>query len=226
MTDLPYVEHHIQKHILSCLMTRQFARFRDMRPAQTDTNLYSYHLKVLMRQGFVEKTEQGYALSMRGQVYVDRVNLATTKRTLQPKVITMLVIQDGYGNVLMYPKKRQPFIDQWTVPLGKVHNSDASLSQAAQREITEKISQDVNIDVRHAGDAYIRIKQGDDVFISTLVHVFYGRVDELNDLDEHLKWVSLRSLETMDVAPAVTHIISRTLFGDPFFFEEYTEELV
>ena len=221
MIDLPHVEHHIQKHILSCLMTCQFARFRDMRPPDVDTNLYSYHLKLLIRQGFIEKTDQGYTLTMPGQAYIDRVNLVTTKRTLQPKIITLLIIQDGYGNVLMYPKRRQPFMGQWTLPLGKVHNSDTSVRQAVQREIAEKISQEIAIDAQHVGDAYIRIKQGDDVLMSTLAHVFYGQVEGLDEPNEYWQWVSLRSLDERDTAPAISDIIARTLFRDPFFFEEF-----
>ena len=192
-----------------------------MRPPDVDTNLYSYHLKLLIRQGFIEKTDQGYTLTMPGQAYIDRVNLVTTKRTLQPKIITLLIIQDGYGNVLMYPKRRQPFMGQWTLPLGKVHNSDTSVRQAVQREIAEKISQEIAIDAQHVGDAYIRIKQGDDVLMSTLAHVFYGQVEGLDEPNEYWQWVSLRSLDERDTAPAISDIIARTLFRDPFFFEEF-----
>jgi ADP-ribose pyrophosphatase YjhB (NUDIX family) len=192
-----------------------------MRPPDVDTNLYSYHLKLLIRQGFIEKTDQGYTLTMPGQAYIDRVNLVTTKRTLQPKIITLLIIQDGYGNVLMYPKRRQPFMGQWTLPLGKVHNSDTSVRQAVQREIAEKISQEIAIDAQHVGDAYIRIKQGDDVLMSTLAHVFYGQVEGLEEPNEYWRWVPLRSLDERDTAPAISDIIARTLFRDPFFFEEF-----
>lgn len=192
-----------------------------MRPPNVDTNLYSYHLKLLMRQGFIEKTNQGYTLTTPGQAYIDRVNLVTAKRTLQPKIITLLIIQDGYGNVLMYPKRRQPFMGQWTLPLGKVHNSDASVREAVQREIAEKISQETTIDVQHVGDAYIRIKQGDDVLMSTLAHVFYGQVEGLDEPNEYWQWVALRSLDELETAPAISDIIARTLFRDPFFFEEF-----
>ena len=224
MIDLPKLEHHIQKYILTSLMSQKFARFRDMRPPNVDTNLYNYHLKILIRQGFINKTEHGYTLSIEGQTYTDRVNVSTTKQTLQPKIITLLIIQDGFGNVLMHPKKRQPFIGQWTLPLGKVHNSDSSVQEAAQREITEKISTETSINVHHAGDAYIRVKKGNDVLISTLAHVFYGQTDELNNIDSHWRWVSLRSLDELKTTPAISQIISRTLFRDPFYFEEYEVE--
>ena len=55
MIDQVIIEHHIQKHILSVLMHTKFARFRDMRPPKVDTNLYSYHLKLLIKSGFVQK---------------------------------------------------------------------------------------------------------------------------------------------------------------------------
>lgn len=221
MIELPHIEHHIQKHILSHLMASQLARFRDMRPPQTDSNLYSYHLKLLIKQGLVEKSDQGYALTILGQVFVDRVNLTTTKRTLQPKIITMLIIQDGYGNILMYTRRRQPFIGLWTLPLGKVHNADASIQKAAQREVIEKISGDHMIKLRHAGDAYIRMKQGDEVFMSTLAHVFHGQTDEISEPNERWRWVSPRALDGLETSPAITQIISRTFFHDPYFFEEY-----
>lgn len=225
MIDLPHVEHHIQQHVLRHLTTHRFARFRDMRPGQIDTNLYSYHLKLLIRLGYLEKTDQGYTLTIAGQAYVDRVNLSTAKRTLQPKVITMLVIQDGYGNVLMYQKKRQPFIDKWTVPIGKVHNTDESIARAAEREVSEKIS-DMAIEVSHVGDAYIRVTHEGEILISTLAHVFYGQVEELDNHHSDWERVGLRTLSDRVTAPAIQQIISRVMFRDPYFFEEYTEELV
>lgn len=224
MLDDTPIDHHIQKHILSVLMNQQYARFRDMRPASVDTNLYSYHLKRLMKTGYVVKSERQYTLGNKGQFYVDRMNASTARLTYQPKVITMIVIQDGYGNVLMYQKLRQPFIGRWTVPFGKVHNTDTSIAEAAQREVREKIGDNVSIELSHAGDCYIRICDENQVQISTLVHVFYGTTDD--DLEtDHLKWISPHKLIGLETAPAVEQIITRTFFRDPFYFEEYTEQL-
>ena len=219
MVEQKYIEHHIQKHILAYLMEHKHARFRDMRPPKTDTNLYSYHLKLLQKNLFVEKTEVGYTLTTRGMGYVDRINADSVKLSLQPKVITMLVIQNGYGGTLMYQKARQPFIDQWTVPFGKVHNDDASIMEAAKREVREKIG-DYDIAISHVGDCYIRVRHDDKVKISTLVHVFYGTTNE--DLEtEHLKWIAPHKISQLDIAPAIDQIVARTFFRDPYFFEEY-----
>jgi ADP-ribose pyrophosphatase YjhB (NUDIX family) len=224
MVEQQNIEHHIQKHVLSVLMHQRYGRFRDMRPPKADTNLYSYHLKLLMKRGFVEKTESGYTLGVKGMMYVDRINASTVKLSIQPKIITMLVIQNGYGDVLLYEKVRQPFIERWTVPFGKVHNDDASIAEAAQRELREKVGA-LEISLRHAGDAYIRVRHQDDIIVSSLAHIFHGTTDEPLDSDT-LRWFAPQTIDQLDVAPAIKQVIARTYFNDPYFFEEYDEELL
>lgn len=222
MIDHTVVKHHIQKHILSILMHQANARFRDMRPTGVDTNLYSYHLKLLLKTNLVEKTDVGYRLTIAGMAYVDRLNIKTVHPTPQPKLITMLIIQNGYGGVLMYQRKRQPFIDRWTVPLGKVHDDDESVEASAQREIKEKIG-DAKLELNHAGEAYIRVRHENRVVMSTLVHVFYAATDE-EFAGDHLQWIPPHKIDTIGTAPAVDQIIARTFFRDPYFFEEFTVE--
>ncbi len=201
-------------------MHQRYARFRDMRPPRTDTNLYSYHLKLLQKSGLIEKTAEGYQLSVTGMAYVDRVNVGTVNPTQQPKIITMLVIQNGYGGVLMYERKRQPFIGRWTVPLGKVHDDDESIAAAVQREIDEKLG-GIDLALTHAGEAYIRVRHEGKVVISTLVHVFYGTTDD-DITNDHLQWIPPHKIDTIGTAPAVDQVVARTFFRDPYFFEEYT----
>lgn len=222
MIEQTEVKHHIQKHILSVLLHKRTARFRDMRAPRIDTNLYSYHLTQLTKGGFVKKTDSGYTLDTKGLLYVDRLNADKLFVRPQPKIVTMLVIQNGYGDVLMYQKWRQPFIDQWTLPFGKVHNDDESLTVAANREMTEKVGE-LPIALRHAGDCYIRTVHEGTPMTTMLAHVFHGEVQD-TELADHLQWIKLRELETYDTAPAIKEVVARTLFRDPFFFEEFVHE--
>ncbi len=223
MIEQTEVKHHVQKHILSVLLHQRIARFRDMRAPRVDTNLYSYHLTQLVKSRFVTKTDGGYTLDTKGLVYVDRLNAEKLFVRQQPKIVTMLVIQNGYGDVLLYKKWKQPFIDTWTMPFGKIHNDDQSIAAAAERELGEKVG-DINIKLRHAGDCYIRTTQQGEVVTAMLAHVFHGIVDEFIPA-EHLHWVKLRELEQYDMAPAMNDVIARTLFNDPFYFEEFEREL-
>jgi len=223
MIDLDRIRHHIERHILGVLIYQKTARFRDMRPPRVDTNLYSYHLTKLLKSGLVKKIDGGYTLDTAGLLYVDRLNAEKLFVRVQPKIITMLVIQNGYGDVLMYKKRRQPFIERWTLPFGKLHSDDASIADAAQREVKEKIG-DYTIDLKHVGDSYIRVRSDQTVITSTLAHVFYGQTDGEQAFPEHIHWIKLRELENYDTAPGIKEIIARTLFRDPSFIEEYDVE--
>ncbi len=222
MFDQTEVKHHIQKYILGVLLLQRTARFRDMRPPRVDTNLYSYHLTRLLKEGLVTKVEGAYTLDFKGLVYVDRLNTDKLFVRSQPKIITMLVLQNGNGDVLMYKKRRQPFIEKWTIPNGKVHNDDVSIAEAAEREVREKIVEDMRVDLRHVGDCYIRTMYQGTVATTMLAHVYWGTV-ERPAIPGHLHWVKLRELDSYETGPAVKEIIARTLFHDPFFFEEFEQ---
>ena len=213
--------HHIQRHIIGVLIHQKYARFRDLRPPQVDTNLYSYHLKVLQKEGWIEKMTEGYTLSLEGLAYVDRVSLKKLNIRTQPKIITMLVIQNTDGDVLLLRRNKQPYIDTWTLPYGKTHIDDESIIASAQREWHEKLGQVPPI-LSHAGDCYIRTHRDGNVLSSTFAHVFYAIYDDI-ELNDKLQWVRPHKLSHYTLAPAVDKIITRTFFRDPYFFEEYDE---
>jgi ADP-ribose pyrophosphatase YjhB (NUDIX family) len=221
MIDRNDIEHHIQKHIISVLMHQKFARFRDLRPKNVDTNLYSYHLKKLQKRKFVEKTVDGYSLDKNGILYVDRVSTSTLTVRTQPKIIVMLVIQNSEGDLLLFRRIRQPYTGQWTLPYGKLHIEDETLEAGASREAYEKLGVELSAAV-HAGDCYIRIRDGDGVVMTTLAHIFRFESDDIVETDR-LKWVKPHKLGSYMLAPAVEKIVSRTFFRDPFFFEEFEE---
>ena len=127
------IDHHIQKHIIGVLIHQKYARFRDLRPPGVDTNLYSYHLKAIQKDGWVEKTLEGYTLTQDGLAYVDRVSLKGLNIRSQPKIISMLVVQNSDGDVLLMRRTKQPYIDTWTLPYGKTHIEDISILDGAKR---------------------------------------------------------------------------------------------
>ena len=221
MLEQTTIDHHVQKHIISVLMFAKLARFRDMRPPDVDTNLYNYHLKLLQKAGFVQKVEGGYTLGKNGVLYIDRVTTSTLKIRTQPKIITMLLVQNSDGHLLLYKRQRQPYSDQWTLPYGKLHIEDTSLVASAQREALEKLGLK-NHPVEHAGDCYIRITDNGTTVMSTLAHIFRIDSDEII-LDERQMWVKPHQLANYDLAPAVEKIVARSFFRDPHFFEEFEE---
>ena len=219
MFEQDTLRHHIQRQIIRALMFREYARFRDLRPPRVDTNLFSYHIKLLQKQDFVIKTEQGYTLSRKGLRHVDRVSSEKVQMRTQPKIITMLLVQDGYGKVLLQKRTKQPYINTWTLPYGKLHIDDKSIIDAARREARDKLDFDPH-KLRHVGDCYIRIVQDGEVEGSTLAHVVRFETDAIA-ANEHLQWIEPLELSSIKLAPAVEQIVTRAFFGDVFFFEEF-----
>jgi ADP-ribose pyrophosphatase YjhB (NUDIX family) len=219
MIESVSIIHHIQKFIIDVLMYQKVARFRDLRPPRVDTNLFSYHLNSLVKLGMVKKVEGGYALSTMGLSYVDRVS--TEKKTIrtQPKIISMLVIQNSKGDVLLQHRKKQPYIDTWTLPYGKLHVEDISVKEAAQREAYEKLGLKDQA-MEHAGDCYIRVHSESGLLSTTLAHVFRMYTDAI-ETNDNLVWARPHKLSSFELAPAVEEVMTRTFFKDAFYFEEY-----
>ena len=222
MIDLTTVNHHIQKHIIDVLMYTEVARFRDLRPPRTDTNLFSYHLNTLIKLKLVKKLEIGYTLTTNGLSYVDRVSTEKRVVRMQPKIISMLLIQNSEGDVLLQRRRKQPYINAWTLPYGKIHIDDETLEVAAQREVKEKLGITGQVLI-HAGVCYIRVKAGDDILSTTTTHVFKFNSDNIQTTDDII-WARPHKLDQYRLAPAVQSIVSRGFFNDPFFFEEFEEE--
>ncbi len=222
MIESVSITHHIQKFIIDVLMYQKIARFRDLRPPRVDTNLFSYHLNSLVKQGMVEKVEGGYSLSKDGLSYVDRVSAEKKTIRSQPKIITMLIIQNGHGDILLQRRTKQPYIDTWTLPYGKLHIEDASVKEAAQREVFEKLGIK-NQAVEHAGDCYIRVRADGELLSTTMAHIFRFYKDDIETSDD-IMWARPHKVRQLMLAPAVEEIMARTFFKDPFFFEEYEVE--
>lgn len=216
------ITHHIQKHIIRVLHRQKSARFRDLRKPGVDTNLFSYHLKLLVARGFVEKSPTGYTLAAGGLAYVDRVSSEGMAVRTQPKIATMLVVQNSHGDILLWKRDKQPHIDTWTLPYGKIHIDDESIAAAAQREAHEKLGV-ANAQVEHAGDCYVRVKLGHDILSSTLMHIFRFEHDDIAETDR-LMWARPHKLSAYELAPAVERIMTRAFFRDPYFFEEFEED--
>jgi len=213
--------HHIQKHILEVLTYAKRARFSEMRPPRVDSNVYSYHLKTLQKEGYVERTEKGYRLSPKGLAYVDKVRLDNFEQRLQPKIMTILVLQNDKGDILLHQKRRQPFIGSKLLPSGKIHLEDESIQAAAERELKEKIG-DSKATLSHVGDVYVRGKIAGELVSSIMGHVFTGQLSESATLYPGNAWYDAAHRENLKLAPATEEIITATTQRHGFFFEEFT----
>lgn len=215
--------HYIQKHILKTLMYVKWARFRDMRPPKVDSNAYSYHLRVLQKDGFIEKTDKGYWLSPKGLSYVDKVSLEKFEPRIQPKLTNMLVIRNEKNQVLLIRKSKQPFIGTWMLPYGKVHLEDESFYAAAVREADEKLQIQPE-GLQHKGSCYIRAHIKGVLISSLLANVFTTKISSTSQLDAHARWFGRAELDNLLLAPATIAVIDKVHSATALFFEQYNTD--
>ena len=221
--SITVAKHDIQKYILSYLTYHAVAKFSDLQPPKVKTNLFSYHLKLLIKNDMIEHADDGYRLTILGLAYIDRLNDDGEFAYHQPKMVTMFVIQNGDGGILLERRTKQPYIDTWTLPNGKLSIDDVSLHDAAVHEIRAKLGI-YHSRMRKAGGCYIRVMHGDAPITVTFAHIFAFETDDIpkSVIDSgDYRWVYPRKLSTIALAPAVEQIIARTFFRDPLFFEEF-----
>src|SRR5690349_20939646 len=90
----------IQEHVLRKLVRHKDQRYSELRPRDVEGNLFMYHLKGLLRDGYIEKSERAYRLSRKGMQYVAHLSLATGKHRKQPQVLNCIVAQNEAAEYL------------------------------------------------------------------------------------------------------------------------------
>jgi len=163
--------HHIQRSILGRLMTDEAMRYRDLKPLEVASNLFTYHLKVLVGEGYVVSSQRGtYQLTSKGQRHVDSLSLSTLKPRLQPKTVILLVCRDRLGRWLVMKRRIQPLLGKVGFPYGKLHLGE-KIAEAAARELSEKTG--LSGALEHRGDGYITISNLQTPVSEIFFHLYY-----------------------------------------------------
>ncbi|KKP65223.1 MAG: NUDIX hydrolase [candidate division WS6 bacterium GW2011_GWE1_34_7] len=87
MTDL----HKIQMLILRELLFNPNSRFTDLNIQGLSTDHFSYHVNVLIEDGYVKKDNSQYSLTTKGKEYANRMDTDEASIERQPKIAVMIV---------------------------------------------------------------------------------------------------------------------------------------
>jgi 8-oxo-dGTP pyrophosphatase MutT (NUDIX family) len=135
--DPNLVDHAVQKDIIRTLVHVSSARFSELKPTRVESNLFMYHLKQLIAKHVIEKDGANYRLTVKGKLFVDRVNLDKLVFRIQPKIITILTIKSTQGTWLLLERTHEPHMNMVGFPSGKIHFGE-TLDDSAKRELKEK----------------------------------------------------------------------------------------
>ena len=217
------VEHHIQREIMNRLMHNQVVRFKDLKPLGMESNIFMYHLKQLTKEGYVEKTDEGYTLAAAGLTYVDGLNAANQKLQPQPKVVCILAIHDNQGRWLMAERKIQPYIGMHMLVSNHHHLGETTAEHIA-RQLRTKLALDA-VSPLYRGQVEIVIYDTEDSK-KLLTHIV-GSVHQITiDLKtalppetDHFRYVWVESPEeTTTLLAGTKELITEILGKENFFF--------
>ncbi len=217
--------HQIQKIILKNLSTFKIAKYSDIKPNHVESNKFSYHLKTLIKEGFVQHTNRKYSLTTKGKQLADQISIDTFKPRIQPKIVTLSVLtyKDQF---LFYTRDKSPFVGYIGFPYGKIHLEER-VAESALRELHEKTG--LREDLQHRGDVYITAHEETELVSHMLCHVFTGNLNKaqytktLKVLPKNCFWTKIEHIPKNKLIPGVIQI-AKLLEKTPskkIFFEEY-----
>lgn len=212
------IEHHIQRDIVNRLSRASSLRFSQLKPKELEANLFMYHVKQLMKMGYVQKAASGYELAPLGLTYVDGLSTTDSKPRKQPKVISILVLQNTQGEWLLGRRKLQPYIGRLMFPSGKQHFGE-SPEQHSRRELFEKTG--LKVPLKRLGLADIRITQNGNLMTHVIGHVYSGNVStgaEVPETDQHsYEWHRILP-ESHELMPGTAELLDRVKTSTDLFF--------
>lgn len=207
--------HNIQNSILDQLMQSETKRFSELRPKRVDSNLFQYHLKAVIQDGLVEKVSSGYQLSAKGMYYADRYSALLKTERPQPKIITITIVRNSQGLVLLQQKLKQPFIGTYHLPAGKIHEEEAIIN-AAQRELAEKTGLLLESFAFQTA-VHVRIRSNKELVSEYYSYVLL--VEHTSHIDGCVWYDPALEEPAISLAPSVREVLEVGISGDKSFHE-------
>jgi len=136
MTDL----HKIQMLILRELLFNPNSRFTDLNIQGLSTDHFSYHVNVLIEDGYVKKDNSQYSLTTKGKEYANRMDTDEASIERQPKIAVMIVATktvEGKKYLLVQERTKEPYFGYSGFITGKIRYGEKIL-ETAKRELKEE----------------------------------------------------------------------------------------
>ncbi len=195
--------HEAQMKIMRHLLFVPRAQFSElMKTSDMTSDHFTFHLKKLIDQGYVTKTEdEKYTLSRNGKEYANRMDTDEVVIEKQPKISVLLVVENRDGKLLAQQRLKQPYYGFWGRQSGKVRWGE-TLEAAALRELKEESG--LTADFSFAGVYHqMDFEKNGDFLEDKYFMVMYGinpQGELVADMEgHHNEWLSVEELESKDV---------------------------
>ena len=133
--------HPIQHKILSSFCKALVLRFADIHKHVGErSNLVTYHIKTLIKQGILLKEGEQYRLSQEAEFFLPYLNAS---EKLKLSVVVIAIVKQN--KVLFIQRDQRPYQHLWSLPGGKIR-FDESIEEAAVRIAIRETGKDILVE--------------------------------------------------------------------------------
>jgi len=132
--------HEYQSSILRELLFKPKAKFSDLNKKDISSDLFTFHLNKLVKDGLVVKESGAYTLSTEGKEFANRMDTDSLRQEKQGKIAVALHAirkRNGKTEMLVHQRLKEPFYGWYGSHTGKIRWGENPL-EAAKREFLEE----------------------------------------------------------------------------------------
>lgn len=216
------LHHNIQTKIVEYLAANPGSSYAEIRPDNVESNAFSYHLKLLIKEGLVKKRSDGrYRLTAVGGMISHKPDKNMRDRVSRAYSVMFLTAQDERGRWLVRRRLYPPLHGYLETVLSHPYNED-SLEVTAKASFKDHTGMTADFEV--AGNLLVRVVAEDELL--SYKNVIVLRAKSLSGSlsakakDEGCQWVTAADIQdTEKVAPHMDDLLKLLDKGQLFWNE-------
>jgi len=219
------LDHRIQKAIVYKLAFSSSLRFSELKPDEIENKLFNYHLKIVIRDGLVEKTQDGsYQLTAAGRrLGIRALDKQLTLADRAQPILFLIVRQSPNPDspYLLYKRLVHPLKDR----IGFMHagpTAGESVTQTAQKQCLDKTG--LRCEFQSLGGGFLTTYKDDIVesYVNFTLLVANSAMGDLkqNHANAEYFWQSEPDFTSPDMIPSMAKLAELYQSDQPFFVEE------
>lgn len=222
----------IKENTIQIDILRKFKHHEKLKYSQiynkqlASSSQFDYHLKQLISNKLIEKSnDEYYILTSEGLQLISEIDGTEIKIKKKPFVCGFLLAHNKQGEILLNIRKKQPFLNFYNVPGGKVDIGETT-KQCAIREFTEETGMECESVKLKSICEKLSYNENEELIHHIIGYFYttdnaYGTLESENDEGKN-EWINLDKLKDKLKFPELEHLIPKLIENnDNVLIENY-----